>query len=490
MNLYVRLQDLARYQPDKVAVESAGERLSYRAFEALAARVAGLLRASGVGPGDVVGLRLHDTPRHLAALFAVMRLGAVVLPVDWRGTRPEFDRLVARFAPRLVLDDSEPALGWPLLRRLDDLDAQPPDPGPPADLLDAPMGYSLTSGTTGEPKAMVVTHEQLHARFAARVIEGLFDRNDRFLTVWPLAYAAGREHAICLLLLGATVVQFPSLFRAAELVGFVDDRRITATALSPNTLRDLFALPRGGAPLLDRLRVLIAGAAKVQPEDRARAREHLCPRLVDYYGSTGTGPVAIVAAAEDGLSPTAAGRPVVGIEVQIVDADDVLVPDGETGDVRVRGPAISTRAVGAAEGEREGIRHGWYYPGDRGRRDARGLLHLEGRGADLIKRGGVMVHAQEVELALRRHAGIVDAAVVGVPSARLGEEVAAFVVARAALDARDVIRHCRAELAPFKVPSIVEIVADLPRNTGGKVDKQRLVSSWKRKDGVPGGRRL
>jgi long-chain acyl-CoA synthetase len=477
MNLYTRLQDLARYQPDRVAVESAGLRLSYGAFETLASRIAGLLRGRGVGPGDVVGLRLQDTPQHLAALFAVMRLGAIVLPVDWRGTRAEFDRLVARFEPRIVLDDSGPALGWPRLQPLHGLDAQQPDPRPPADIVDAPMGYSLTSGTTGEPKAVVVSHEQLHARFSARVVEGLFDREDRFLTVWPLAYAGGREHAICLLLLGASIVQFPSLFRPAELVDLVRDRRITATALSPNRLRDLLELPRGGKPLLDGLRVLIIGAAKVQPEERALAREHLCPRLLDYYGNTGAGAIAVVSAAADGLSPTAVGRPAVGIEVQIVDAEDAPVPDGETGELRLRGPAVSTRSIGATEGQREGIRNGWYYPGDRGRLDARGLLHLEGRAADLIKRGGVMVHAQEVEQALRRHAGIADVAVVGVPSARLGQDVVAFVVARAPLDERDVIRHCRAELAPSKVPSSIAFVADLPRNAGGKVDKQRLLAS-------------
>jgi acyl-CoA synthetase (AMP-forming)/AMP-acid ligase II len=476
MNLYDRLARLARYQPDKSAVESQREALTYGELEALAARIAGGLRAAGVGPGDLVGLRLHDTPQHIAALFAVMRLGAIILPVDWRGTRGEYDRLLARFAPRLVLDDSQPRLGWPGLRDLGEVAGHGADAAPPAELLDQPMGYSLTSGTTGQPKAMVVTHEQLYLRFAARTLEGIFARDDRFLAVWPLAYPAGREHAICLILLGATLVLFSSLAKPAELVDFALARGITATAASPNAVRGLLELGGSGGVLLGGLRVFVTGAAKLQPEERQRVRETICPRVIDYYGSTGTGPIAIISEAADGAEPTAVGRPVVGIEVQIVDDQGAPLPEGQTGDIRLRGPAISTRAVGDSGDGREGYRDGWYYPGDRGRLDGRGILHLEGRAVDLIKRGGVMVHAQEVELALRRHAGVFDAAVVGLPHPTLGQEIVAFVEARGQLDQRDLIRHCRAELAPFKVPARVVTVEALPRNANGKVDKSRLPS--------------
>jgi acyl-CoA synthetase (AMP-forming)/AMP-acid ligase II len=476
MNLCSRLSALARYQPDKVAIESVHETLTYRALEALAARMAAGLRAAGVTTGDVVGVHLHDTPQHIAALFAIMRLGAIILPVDWRCTRAEFDRLLERFQPKLVLDDSEAARDWPLLLDIGGIAAHAPDSSPPADIADRPMGYSLTSGTTGAPKAMVVTHEQLYMRFTARTIEGIFAREDRFLVVWPFAYAAGREHAICLVLLGATIVLFSPLSRPAELVDFARKRRITATAQSPNTVRALLEFAGEKAPLLPDLRVFVTAASKLAPAEREQVRRTICPRMIDYYGSTGTGPISIISEPADGAAPTAMGRTVVGIEVAIVDQDGLPLPEGEIGEIRVRGPAISTQAVGATDGEREGFRDGWYYPGDRGRVDASGILHLEGRAADLIKRGGLMVHAQEVEQALRRHAGIVDVAVVGMPSEKLGQEVVAFIEARTPLDPKDLTRHCRAELAPFKVPARFEIVAELPRNPAGKVDKQRLLA--------------
>ena len=148
---------------------------------------------------------------------------------------------------------------------------------------------------------------------------------------------------------------------------------------------------------------------------------------------------------------------------------------GPSAGYRVRGAAITTRVIGDDGPGDEGFRDGWYYPGDLGRIDKRGILHLHGRAADLIKRGGLMVHAQEVEQALRRHDSVADAAVVGFPSAALGQEVAAFIVPRGPVDARELIRHCRHELAPFKVPTRVEFVAALPRNPNGKVIKDLLL---------------
>jgi len=474
MNLYAGLANLARYQPGKVAVETPRRQVTYAELDALSRRIAGGLRAAGAGAGDVVGLRLHDTPEHIAALFAVLRLGAIILPLDWRGTRVEYDRLVDEFRPGLVLDDSSPATGWPNSITLDATQAAPEDDGPVADAAGAPMGYSLTSGTTGRPAAMVVTHEQFHARLAARTIEGVFARTDRFLAVLPLAYPAGREHAICLVLLGATVVQCSALSTPAELVEFIRQREITATAFPPNMVRGLLEIAGEDGPLLPGLRHFTSVTSKLSPEERAQIRKSICPRMIDSYGSTGTGTVAIIDNAADGAEPTAVGRLVMGIEVEAVDESGMPLPEGVTGEIRVRGPAISTRAINASGDRREGFRDGWYYTGDLGRLDARGILHLDGRAADLIKRGGLMVYAQEVEQALRRHPLVSDAAVVGVPSQRLGQEVVAFVVTRSPADRKDIVRHCRQELAPFKIPSRIEFVDDLPRNASGKVDKSRL----------------
>jgi long-chain acyl-CoA synthetase len=171
------------------------------------------------------------------------------------------------------------------------------------------------------------------------------------------------------------------------------------------------------------------------------------------------------------------GRPMITMNVEVVDEHGAPAPAGTVGPLRIGGPGVTTAFAGVVAPGDEGIRDGWYYPGDLGSFDERGLLHLHGRASDLIKRGGLMVYAQEVEQALRRHESVVDAAVVGAPSESLGEEVVAFVVLKAPVEEAALIQHCRRELAPFKVPARITVVDALPRNTSGKVIKAELLKA-------------
>ncbi|MEX0853064.1 MAG: class I adenylate-forming enzyme family protein [Bauldia sp.] len=475
MNLASLVAHQARYQSSKIALEGRDFTMTYGDFDVLARRIAARIRDRGVGLGDVVGVHLRDTPGHMATMIALMHLGAVMLPVDWRSTAPELARMIARFQPRLVVTDKAKLLPSDCpTTGLDEIEDQGADREPPVSLVDQPMAYNLTSGTTGEPKAIVLTHEEQFGRSTLLHLEGIVRPDDRFAPVLPMAYAAGRLLPTALLCLGATVVMFPTLFDPAELVDFVNHRRLSAVMISPNICRQMISFAPADGHLMPGLRVLVSGGSKLEPEERAALRARVSPNFVDYYGASGGGPIAIVAREEDGVSATAVGRPMIGVEVEIVDDNDKPLSVGALGVVRTRGPGVVHAIVGAHPAGDEGLRNGWYYPGDFGSIDERGLLHLHGRSVDLIKRGGAMVFAQEVEQALRRHEAIADAAVIGVPSPNLGEEVVAFVEQRAPVDVRDLVRHCRRELAPFKVPSRIEIVEALPRATSGKVIKAQL----------------
>ena len=479
MNLYSRLQNLSLYQASRVAIEAGPVRLTYAELDVRIRQIAGALRNVGVEPGDVVGVRMRETPDHMATMWACMRLGAIILPLDWRGTRKEFDRIVERFPPKAVVGDDDPPLDWfdRAIHSTSFADAAP-DEKPLAGVVDAPFVYSLTSGTTGEPKAMIVTHEQLLARCFNRTFEGVFSPDDRFLSTLPLAYPAGREHALCVLIVGATLAMFPPLFSPGELVAYVNEHGITALNLSPNISRALIGMKRAdGQKLMPNLRRFVSTTGKLEPEDRAAIRRHVSGQLLDYYGSTATGPIAALARESDEHDPTAVGRPVMGMEVEVADEAGNPVAVGGTGRIRVRGPAVSTPLAGTIGDNDEGFRDGWFYPGDLGSFSPDGVLHLHGRAADLIKRGGLMVHAQEVEQALRRHPAVSDAAVVGAPSAELGQQVVAFVVLSEPVEAKELLRHCRSELAPFKVPARFVVVDALPRNPNGKVVKGELLKA-------------
>jgi acyl-CoA synthetase (AMP-forming)/AMP-acid ligase II len=476
VNLYSRLAYLGRYQPAKVAVETPKEEVTYAALDETARRIAALLRVVGVAPGDVVGLRLRDTPQHMAALFAVMRVGGVVLPLDWRGTRDELARIAAQFQPKAILADDQSALAWlPAMVDIGRAAALEPDTVPADDAPGNVFGLTLTSGTTGQPKAMIATHDQTYARCMTRALEGMFQSTDRYMTTLPLAYHAGREHALSAIVIGATLVMFPTMFSPRELVDFVNAHDISVFNLSPNMSRALLGIAgAAGDLLMPNVRTMISTTGKLDPHERVLLRQHLVPRLIDYYGNSGAGPIAVMSRDEDATEYTAAGRVAIGVEVAIVDDDGRPLADGEVGSIRLRGRTITTDMAGAEEVRGEGLRDGWYYPGDLGKFDGRGILHLMGRNADLIKRGGLMVHAQEVERAIREHPDVIDVAVVGLASKDLGQEVVAFMEVRNPVDPKEITRQLRGKLAAYKVPTRFETIDALPRNPAGKVVKGKL----------------
>ncbi len=476
MNLAALVAHHARYHGDRIAVEARDFTATYSDFDVLVRRVAARLRAAGVGVGDLVGVRMRDTPMHLATLIGIFRLGAIELPLDWRGAEAEIGRVVTRFPPKVVVTDGGRGLPDGLaLVTLDAIEDTAPDTGSAVALSNHPAVYNLTSGTTGEPKAIILTHEQFFARAAMLLLDEVTLPGDRFLGLLPLAYSNGRVIAFSLLSIGATVMMFPPLFEPRELVDFVTAHHVTALIVSPNVVRQLLAVDRGDGHLMPGLRVFMSVGSKLQPEERAAIKTRIAPFVMDYYGSTGGGPTAIISRDEEGADPTSMGRPMITVNVEVVDEEGAVTPVGTVGRIRVSGPGVTTAFAGVVVPGDEGIREGWYYPGDLGSFDDRGLLHLHGRASELIKRGGLMVYAQEVEQALRRHPGVADAAVVGTPSETLGQEVVAFVVLKTAVEEGDLTRHCRRELAPFKVPARFTIVEALPRNASGKVVKAELL---------------
>jgi acyl-coenzyme A synthetase/AMP-(fatty) acid ligase len=474
MNIAEIIAGHALSQPSKVAIDTGSDTITYAAFDGMVQGIAADLRRHDVGVGDVVAVRLRDTSLHVAVLVGVLRVGAVVLPIDWRAAPAEIEKIVQRFTPRVIVADDEglPSVAVPVLRP----QVTRGDPTSPAPLNGAAMAYAMTSGTTGEPKVFRLTHEAYHARVMQFRDSSLILPTDRLLGPIPMAYAAGREMALGLMLQGATFLMLPPLHTPAEFVAAANDRGATVALVSPNITRALLGYAEGArARLLPRLRLYINATAKAEPDERERIVERIAPAVADMYGSTGAGLISIIHGSEHGSGRTSVGRPGPGITVEVAGDDYRPLPPDAIGRVRVRGLGVVTEFVGDVAFGDEGIRDGWYYPGDIGSFDTDGFLHLHDRAADLIKRGGVMIHAQEVEHVLRIHPAVVDAAVVGIPSPTLGQEVAAFVVARGAPpQAAAIVTFCRERLAGHKAPSRVVFVRELPRNANGKVVKADL----------------
>jgi long-chain acyl-CoA synthetase len=486
MNLALYPHLTARYQPDRPAIEQGERVVTYGGLEEQARRIAlGLCRA-GIGKGDLCGLLLRDDALHLAALFAIWRIGAIVLPLDWRARPAELALIAERLAPRaLIAASSNLRLGGPPILDLETLAKTADAELPVVPLDDEPALYGLSSGTTGEPKATVITHRQHDARLMAYAVSYPLLSGDRYVSTLPIAYNWGRNLAISNLCLGATLILHPLLFAPEDLVQAVERGRATTLAVVPNVSRALLRLPVPGRRLMEGLRLYVSSGAPLFAEERSALRAAVSANLTETYGATETGAICFLHPEEQDRRPSSVGRPVSGAEVDVVDGSGRSLGPGEIGRVRVRGPSVASGYVGSTPADAARFRDGWFYASDDGRFDDAGFLHLEGRDGDLIKHGGLSVYPAEIERVLNGHPGVAEAAVAGLPSAEQGEEVVAFVVLREALDPRMLARHCRLLLAPYKLPRRIKVVESLPRSPAGKVLKSVLIEALQREPPAP-----
>lgn len=482
MNLAAALEIHAAARPDHSAI-IAGDRVIDHAGLAAAVRaLSGRFAAAGIGRGDVVGVCLKDTPEHVMANYALARMGAIILPMDWRWTVAEKSAVAGHFGARLVVAEAgEQPMGDLVLATMDGL--PPPAPGfeangPVGDGA-LPLLISLSSGTTGRPKGPCVTHGQMLRRFWTHWINLGLNSTDRYVSATPLYFGGGRTFAMSVLFSGGTLALFPPPFEVDALAAELDRVSATSTFLVPTQLRKMLEAGPARKAAMRRLRLLISSGAPLDPGERDAISVTLNANFVEYYASTEGGGISLATPQTRLKSPDSVGRPVFGVKVQCVSDDHVPLPPGAVGQLRYRGPGVASGYFGEGTDAESPFRDGWFYPGDMAAIDAGGHVTLHGRRKDIIIRGGVNIHPTEIEQVLRAHPDVAEAAVVAAPSAKLGETVAAFVVGRGGVDERALKAWCAGRLAPYKVPETIVAVGELPRNSAGKVLKAALQQTLK-----------
>ena len=470
----------ARRRPDHPALVDRGETITYADLADRIARTAGHLQNIGVAPRDIVGTPLNDDADHVVALMALAWMGAVVMPMDVRWTVEEKRRLVAHFGAKFVLiPEGQDAFPDVETVPLDDawrsgVQAYEGD-GNPVRSRDHPLLLSLSSGTTGVPKGPMVTHGHTLSRLYIYAFSLGFNDADRFVASTPLYFGGARYMTMAFLFMGATVWLHPPPYEAQALADTINENGITAAFLVPTLIRRLLDMPKDRTPLMPGLRQLISSGASLYPDERRRIMEDLSPNFFNFYSCTEGGGISLLRPEHPDEVSLSVGRVVFGAEVGIVDENDRPVPTGEVGAIRYRGGSVADGYYRSPHDSAAAFRDGWYYPGDLGRFDEKGFLFLVGRAKDMIIRGGVNIYPVEIEQTLGTHPAVAEAAVVGWPSRERGEEVAAFVVRHGETDEETLRAHCRASLAPYKIPKGVFFVDELPRNPLGKVLKPQLV---------------
>jgi fatty-acyl-CoA synthase len=498
MNLADLIDRNATFTPDKPAVCSEDAVWDY-AF--LARRIEALARAMksqlGVHRGDRVAVLALNRPDYLALLYACARLGAMLVPLNWRLTEPEqlfilrdagvkvlfvaadFAALVPALADRLprarivALDD---AAAFHAL-----LDAGSQDAREPHIDFTAPLLIVYTSGTTGRPKGAVLTQRAVFCNGVMSHHMHAMTPDDHVLTVLPLFHVGGLNiQTTPALHLGATVT-IHGRFDPGSTLAAIASVRPTLTVLVPATIQALRQHPAWPTTDLSCLRALTTGSSIV-PQELIDAFAGRGVPVLQIYGATETCPIAIYTAlGGDRARPGSTGLPGLLCEARIVDADGNDVAANVPGEILVRGDNVLTEYWGNATATADALRNGWYWTGDIAERDADGYVSVLERKRNLIISGGENVYPAEIERVLHQHPAVLEAAAIGVPDPHWQEVPLAFVVLHAGANTtiEELHVHLAAHLARFKLPRKIIITPELPRNALGKVQHFRLREMWR-----------
>ena len=477
----------ARARPDATALVADDRRITYGELDAGVNRAAHAFRKRGVVPGDRVAVALRNRPEFFEAALAAARLGADVIPLSWRFKRDEVRAIVDDANARLVIAEADahetmhdlPALhlGGPY----EDALAAEPGTAPDGALDPAPVFYRYyTSGTTGVPKAVERPKPSLDAYLAGVLgyptMQGVTSEGDVHLVCGPLYHTAPCAFGNYALLLGQTIVLMTH-FDAEHALRLFERDRVTWTHMVPINFVRILALPddtRARYDLSSTKRILHAAAPC--PVDVKRRIMDVFPddTVLEYYGMT-EGLATIIPPDEWLKKPGSVGRAGPGLEVSIRDDEGNELAAGEVGLVYVSPMGGVRFEYGNAPDK---TAQAWlgdrYTVGDMGYLDEDGYLFLTDRKVDMIISGGANIYPAEVEAVLYRHPAVGDCAVIGVPDDEWGEAVLAVVEPRAPVTGDDLIAFCRANLAHYKCPRLVELVDKLPRDESGKVRKREL----------------
>jgi fatty-acyl-CoA synthase len=499
MDLAHWIERHAAFNPDKPAIVFDGNEISYAALAADVRLAIRRLATLGVGAGEVVAYLGFNHPVNLILLFACARIGAILLPLNWRLAAPEHARVLADASVSAIIVEAsfvahaeslraswpdalwlalESAVpGWPSWQDVEV--AAAPGGRRDEDAKSEPLLLCYTSGSTGAPKGVVLTQEALLCNALNSTHMHDLTSNDRILTTLPLYHVGGLNIlTLPALHAGATVELHPK-FDPEVAFDAIEGRRITLTVLVPAQLTLMMEHPRWPQADLSSLRVISTGSTIVSSSfvRRVNARG---PLLIQVYGSTETSPIATYLRARDAdRKAGSAGLPALHCEVHVVDANGCELPPGSDGEILVRGANVMRGYWNRPEQTAQALEGGWYHSSDIGHFDAEGYLYVVARKNDMIISGGENIYPAEIEAVLEECPAIAEVSVVGRPDVRWGEMVVAAVALKpgAVMSEAEVLALLAGRIARYKQPREVRFVTALPRSAIGKVKKQELRAS-------------
>lgn len=488
-----------------------GKDTTYGEFEHTVGRFAKGLQDLGVEKGDHVAFLLGNTPHYLIALYATMRLGATAIPVNPIYTPDEISYILhngdvkavialdallplvekgVRAFPQVstfIVCETTPDIAEKmaalspqaqekthLFTQVIATAAESLEPVEVADNDNAIILY--TSGTTGSPKGAMLTHGNVYsnARDVAHYLG--IKADDRVIATLPVFHVFALTVVVnAPLLSGATVLLTPR-FSPTEIFALAREQKATVFAGVPTMYNFLYQLPEGDPEDFSTIRLAISGGASLPVALLHNFEQKFNVRVSEGYGLSEASPVTCFNPLDRDRKAGSIGTSISNVENRVVDVNGQEVPVGEVGELIVRGPNVMKGYYKMPEETAMAIRDGWLYTGDLARVDEEGYFYIVDRKKDMIIVGGFNVYPREVEEVLFAHNNIVEAAVVGFPDPNLGEAVHAYVVLKevAATTTEDLLSYCAKHMVKYKVPKMIEILDELPKNTTGKILRRSL----------------
>jgi long-chain acyl-CoA synthetase len=490
MNLAALVTDSATRHPDHTAIKLDELEISYRQLDEWSARAAALVREKGVGRGDRVGIMLPNVPQFAVAYYGVLRAGGTVVPMNpllkerevrFYLTDPEAKLMFAwhdfagparegaegTSAEAIVV---EPGAFEERLSGVEpDFEVVERDPSDTAVIL-------YTSGTTGTPKGAELTHENLIRN--AEITRGIMDATDRdvLLGALPLFHAFGQTCSLNMAMANAAVLSMIPRFDPGQALEIIERDKVTVFQGVPTMFTAMLHHPERERYDVSSLRVCVSGGAAMPVEVMRGFEEAFDCKVLEGYGLSETSPVASFNHPDRERKPGTIGQPVEGVEMKVVDEDGQEVAEGEIGEIVIRGHNVMKGYWRKPDATEEAIRDGWFHSGDMGRIDEDGYFAIVDRKKELIIRGGYNVYPREIEELLYEHPAVEEAAVVGVPDEKLGEEVGAAVVLKRGQDIGEgeLRGYLKEQLAAYKYPRKLWFLDELPKGPTGKILKREI----------------
>ena len=515
MPLNELLPKAVRLYPEKEAVVCGELRMTYVDFAARVWRLAWGLRELGIHKGDRVAVLHENSHEYLEAYFAAAHLGIILVSLNYRLAKKELEGILNDSESRVLISQGvfyEKAKDLPqsvstlekiiwtrgdadLLNgdaikyeaMLENYPDQPP-PGPAIHDDDVAHLY-YTSGTTGRPKGVMLTHKNVKSHALGTIAELHLTDQDRWFHVAPLFHLADAWATFALTWVGGKHVLLPS-FDALSVCRLIQEEKITLTNLIPTMLNMMVNHSEVGKFDYSSLRVVLSGGAPIAPETVRKIVDAFGCDYIQTYGMTETSPYLTLSILKDHLKTLSpeeqltfkakTGREFIGVSLRVVDekGNDVAMDEKQVGEIIVKGDTVTPGYWRLPDETAEAIRDGWLYTGDLAVMDAERYVNIVDRKKDMILTGGENVYSSEVENVLYTHPHVLEAAVIGVPDAHWGEAVKACVVLKDGCSAteEEIIAYCRKDLAGYKTPKSVDFLEALPKTGSGKIFKKGLRS--------------